>query len=157
MEILLDLVWRSDMLLHMKKEPPVVNRLYMSAKERAARSRLAKLVHDYQLLRGGLVTMAHGCGKPGCRCARGHKHVSLYLAARIGSKRKMIYIPKHLERTVRSWVEVYQESNKLSREISTACLERFLKKKRAGSEPHKVAGSKSRFGRGRRGSGRTKA
>lgn len=123
----------------------------MSSKERAARSRLAKLIHDYQFIRGGLVTMAHCCGKPNCRCTRGHKHVSLYLATRVGSERKMIYIPKHLEETVRSWVEVYRETGELSREISAACLERFLRKKAAGAgdEPAKVAGSKSRSGRGK--------
>lgn len=117
LEISLGLISLSNMLLHMKTRSPVINRLYMSSKERAARSRLAKLVHDYQLLPGGLVTTAHCCGKPGCGCTKGTNtsrstwpRGQSKSALTIGSKRKMMYVPKHLEQTVLAWVEVYRET-----------------------------------------------
>lgn len=97
-----------------------------SASERAARSALAKLVHDRRLLRGSLVTMSRTCGTAGCKCTRGQKHVSLYLSIRVGGKRKMIYVPSQWEQTVRSWVQACQQAEGLVDEISAASLERFL-------------------------------
>ena len=66
--------------------------------DRAARSRLIQLLGAAKpIARASLVTMARSCGKKGCRCARGEKHVSLYLAARVGKTRKMLYVPPELE------------------------------------------------------------
>ena len=58
-----------------------------SPKERDARSRAVKRVAEQSLLRGSLVEMARTCGKTGCRCQQGQKHVSLYLAVRRGRQR----------------------------------------------------------------------
>jgi len=62
--------------------------------ERFARSRLTKLLHDRPFLCGSLVRMQRVCGKQGCKCTRGELHPSLYLAIRVGEKRKMIHIPR---------------------------------------------------------------
>lgn len=97
--------------------------------ERDARSRLLKRCADAPLLRGSLVTMRRMCGKPGCHCAEGHKHASLYLAIRIGKRRKMIYIPSALEQPVREWVQSSQEIDRLLELVSQSCLEQLLKKK----------------------------
>jgi hypothetical protein len=60
----------------------------LPAAERAVRSRLLKLLAAAQpLARASLVTMRRVCGKAGCRCAQGEKHVSLYLAARLTRSR----------------------------------------------------------------------
>ena len=98
-----------------------------SAAERKVRSALAKLVHDRRLLRGSLVTMARTCGNPRCKCARGEKHVSLYLSIRVKGGRKMIYVPSAWEERVRLWVGAYREVDALVDEVSAACLERFLR------------------------------
>ena len=105
------------------------HRGHIAEKDRQSRSRLAKLVHNRRLLRGSLVTMARTCGNPRCKCARGKKHVSLYLSIRVGNQRKMIYIPPKWEKTLRSWVEAYQEMKQLTEEISQASLDRFLREK----------------------------
>lgn len=97
--------------------------------EREARSRLLKRCADAPLLRGSLVTMRRTCGKPGCRCAEGHKHASLYLAIRVGKRRKMIYIPSELEQPVREWVQSSQEIDRLLELVSQSCLEQLLRKK----------------------------
>ena len=99
-------------------------------KDRAARSRLVQLLAAAQpLARASLVTMARGCGKKGCRCARGEKHVSLYLAARLGKKRKMIYIPPELEEAARRLVGNGKKAEELLEEMSQASLERLVEQK----------------------------
>ena len=64
------------------------HRGYLPAKERQARSRLAKLLHEKPLLIGSLVSMPRVCGKPGCKCTRGELHPGLYLALRVGESER---------------------------------------------------------------------
>lgn len=105
-------------------------RAQLPPKDRSARSRLIKLLAAARpLARASLVTMARHCGKPGCKCAHGEKHVSLYLATRLGKTRKMLYIPPDLEPTARRLVENSQAVEGLLEEMSQAQLERFIQSK----------------------------
>ena len=106
--------------------------------ERFARSRLAKLLHEQPFLCGSLVTMHRVCGKEGCKCTRGELHSGLYLAMRVGEKRKMVHVPQALEATVRRWVATYQEAWRLMEEVSQTCFERFLKGKEKVREQSKT-------------------
>ncbi len=99
-------------------------------KERSARSRLAQLLHGHDILHGSVVSMARACGKAGCHCVDGEKHVSLYLSAKISGRRRMIYIPQDMEEEVRRRVEAYREVERLAEVVSGACLERVLARKR---------------------------
>jgi hypothetical protein len=102
----------------------------LPAPERAVRSRLLRLLSQPRpLLRASLVTMSRRCGKPSCRCARGQPHVSLYLATRLGTRRKMIYIPKTLEDQVRQWVNDGDRAQAALDQLSQAALERLLRQK----------------------------
>jgi Family of unknown function (DUF6788) len=102
-------------------------RLCLPPAERAARSRLVKLLASAQpLARASLVTMRRACGKAGCHCERGAKHVSLYLAARLGKKRQMIYIPQELEDQARALVETGRRVEELLEQISQRSLERLV-------------------------------
>ena len=98
-------------------------------RERHARSRAVQRVAEQPLLRGSLVEMARTCGKPGCRCQQGQKHVSLYLAVRRNQQRTMLYIPPALEATVRQWVQTGREVDDLLDFISQQCLEQLLQQK----------------------------
>ena len=98
----------------------------LGTRERAARSRLAQILHQEPLLRGSLVSMARVCGKAGCRCTRGVKHVSLYLAVRGPEGRRMVCVPRAWEKTVRRWVECWKEADGLIDAVSRECLRRFL-------------------------------
>jgi hypothetical protein len=109
--------------------PSFPPRSHRSPAERDARSRLVKRCAEAPLLRGSLVTMRRVCGKPGCRCNEGEKHVSLYLAIRYGKRRKMIYIPSELEQRVREWVQSSQEIDRLLELVSQSCLEQLLQTK----------------------------
>jgi hypothetical protein len=106
----------------------MTHRSHMSFSERHARSKLAKLLHDNDIICGSLVTMSRTCGKPKCRCLSGSKHKSLYLALRFAGKRKMICIPKKLEPRVRNAVSNYKEYQLLTDEVSSASLERILQR-----------------------------
>ena len=105
--------------------------------ERRRRSRLAQIVHEEPLLKGGLVTMARTCGKKGCKCQQGEKHVSLYVAAKIGGKAKMVFVPPALERQVRAWVETYQEAAAILEQLSALQMEKLQREKAAAKAGRK--------------------
>lgn len=107
----------------------MVNRSRMSAQERSFRSRLAKLLNEEAILCGSLVTMRNTCGKPGCKCLQGERHISLCLSIKTDEGRRMIHIPRSMEEEVTSWVKNYQDATKWMEEISQSCLDRFLKEK----------------------------
>ena len=107
----------------------VQSRSQRSGEERHARSRAVQHIADNPLLRGSLVSMARTCGKAGCHCQQGEKHVSLYLAVRLANRRRMIYVPPAMEKTVRGWVENAQEVDHLLDFISQQCLTQFLQQK----------------------------
>lgn len=108
----------------------MISRNRFGASERAARSRLAQLLHDHDFIRGSVVDMVRQCGKSGCHCVEGEKHVSLYLSVKTEGKRRMVYIPDDLAGEVRRRVDAYREMESLSEAVSDACLERVLEKKR---------------------------
>jgi hypothetical protein len=97
--------------------------------ERRARSRLTQILHEKPFVLGSLVTMKRTCGKPGCKCTRGELHPGLYLALRVGGKRKMIHVPQSMQQPIRQWVANYQEAWRLMEEISEFCLKGFFLKK----------------------------
>jgi hypothetical protein len=90
----------------------------MNAAERRIRSQLAQLVSGFPLVRGSPSVRGRTCGKPNCRCARGEKHVSLYLVASEGGKPQQLFIPKALESEARRWVEDYRRVRELLEELS---------------------------------------
>jgi hypothetical protein len=108
------------------KEASMRHRRHLPEQERTARSKLTKLLHDEPFVAGGLVKMARTCGKANCKCTRGEKHVSWYLATRYKNARKMINIPRHWETDVFEWVKTYKEIMKQTDIISQHCLERFM-------------------------------
>jgi hypothetical protein len=101
------------------------HRSHLPVKERTARSKLSKLVHDKPFVTGSLVKMTRTCGKATCKCMKGDKHVSWYLATRHKAARKMICIPRAQEQEVKEWVNTYQEITKHIDTVSQQCLERL--------------------------------
>ncbi len=100
----------------------------MSGRERGFRSQLAKLVHGSGILRGSLSVRARACGKPSCKCAKGEKHVSLYLVFSEEGKYRQLFVPKDLQEEVRSWVSNHQKARELLEEISRIHRERIVKR-----------------------------
>jgi len=94
------------------------HRSYLTPKQRQARSKLAKLVHEQEFVRGTLITMSRVCGNPNCRCARGEKHVSLYLSRSKEGRPTLLFIPKKYEQMVKGWIENYHRIKELMEEVS---------------------------------------
>jgi hypothetical protein len=109
-----------------KKGGIMRHRRHLPGQERIARSKVTKLLHDRPFVAGGLVKMARTCGKANCKCRKGDKHVSWYLATRHKGVRKMICIPRQSEKDVIEWVKTYKEITKQVDFISQQCLERFM-------------------------------
>ena len=91
-------------------------------------------MHDLEFIRGSVVTMARRCGKKGCHCEQGERHVSLYLSIKLEGKRRMVYIPPEQEEAVRRCVEAGRESERLIQTVSDACAQRVLEQKRRRKE-----------------------
>lgn len=99
-------------------------------RDRSARSSLLKLLSSpLPIVRGSLVSMARTCGNKGCKCYSGQKHVSLYLDARIGDGRKMVYIPKEMEEAVRAMVDNARKMDALLEEMSQASVDQLVQAK----------------------------
>ncbi len=105
-----------------------ISRAGMSARERDRRSQLAQLAHGAGLLRGTLAIRERACGKSNCRCAKGEKHVSLYLVASYEGRVRQLFIPKDWEPQVRRWVQQYQEARKLLEEVSLLYWDKVQKR-----------------------------
>lgn len=102
------------------------HRNYLSKKERDARSKAAKLIHDKPLIVGSLVEMANTCGRLNCKCRRGERHKSWCLAVRYQGKRKMIHLKRGSEDAIFGGVNAYQGLWELMGTISQASLERII-------------------------------
>ncbi len=105
-----------------------IPRSKMGQREREFRGRLAQLVHSAGLIRGTLAVRERTCGKPNCRCARGEKHVSLYLVSGEGGTYRQVFVPKELEDVVRLWVENHRKARDLLEEISRVHYERIRRR-----------------------------
>ena len=95
-----------------------IPRSKMSVQERGFRSKLAQLVHQSGVLRGTLLSRKRVCGKASCRCAKGHRHESLYLVVSQGGRTRQLYVPRAWEATVRRWVQGYRQAQELMEDIS---------------------------------------
>jgi hypothetical protein len=102
------------------------NRSVLPERERRARSKATKLIHDKALIVGGLVEMVRTCGKPNCKCTKGEKHKSWCVSLSHKGKRKMVHIPHACEDAIFKGVKAYQELWEQMSVISEASLERIL-------------------------------
>ena len=92
----------------------------LTAKERAALSRLRQLLGESGLMRASLVLLRHTCGKQGCRCLRGksYRHKSWYICQSSGGKLRRKFVPRERLEEVRPWLERYKEARQLLDKVS---------------------------------------
>lgn len=83
-------------------------------------ARVKKLANCGPLMAGSLVRIAKHCGRPGCRCQKGHKHLGWYLTRydRVRRKTQTTYVPLDMLEEVRGWIEQYRSVKTLIDEIS---------------------------------------
>lgn len=96
---------------------------------RAFRARLVRRLPDLQAtLQGALQRQMRQCGEPGCRCAAGERHGPyLYLAVRVGARRRLLYIPARAAARVEQHVQTTGCIEDTLAEISAINLELFAR------------------------------
>jgi len=70
------------------------------------------------LLAGSLVQIAKHCGRAGCHCQSGEKHVGWYLTRYHRGKTQTTYVPLDMVEEVRGWIEEHRRVKRLMAEIS---------------------------------------
>jgi hypothetical protein len=82
-------------------------RITRLARERQAAER--KLLARPALLKGSLLEVQRTCGKPGCKCARGHKHTCYQLSASVDGATRTWNVPRRHLPTVQRLTDNYRE------------------------------------------------
>ncbi len=98
---------------------------------RLLNSRKAALSNMPQLeesIRGSLVVMNRFCGKPNCRCQKGHKHKSTYLSQSQRGKTRMIYIPSYAVKKTKEYIKNYQKAKFILNILSDINIKLFTKR-----------------------------
>lgn len=99
-------------------QSPRISKASMTSHERSLRSRLTQLIQNGGIIRGTLSERAVTCGKTNCKCARGEKHVYLYVIASEHGKYRQRSVPKKLHNDIKTWVDNYRKLQELIEEIS---------------------------------------
>lgn len=100
--------------------------------DRVLYSRLHQVLQQPGLILGSLVTMRRTCGKATCHCRKGprHRHRSLYLAVRLGRRRRLLYVPPEWESRVTEWIGRYDDIRGLLGKISESFVQRLVRRER---------------------------
>ena len=85
-------------------------------------SRLKKVALTKPIVIASLAEVERVCGKPSCRCQRGHKHRACQLTYRDQGKVRSMYVPVDFTQEVRSWIEEHHKLQTLLKEISELSL-----------------------------------
>jgi hypothetical protein len=81
-------------------------------------ARVKKLARIGPVLAGSLVQIAKHCGRAGCRCQKGEKHVGWYLTRSVKGKTQTTYVPLEMLEEVQGWTQEHQRLKKLIAEVS---------------------------------------
>ena len=81
-------------------------------------ARVRQLAKVGPLMAGSLVQIAKHCGRPGCRCQKGQKHVGWYLTRSVDGKTQTTYVPLDLRKEVDGWIKAHRRLKQLVEEIS---------------------------------------
>jgi len=80
--------------------------------------RVRQLSAKGPVLSGSLIQVGRRCGRPGCHCASGERHLTHYLSRAVAGKTQMVYVPVDLVEEVHRWVEEHKRLKLLVREVT---------------------------------------
>lgn len=89
---------------------------------RMLQGRVRSLAARGPVLLASLVRIAKHCGRKGCRCQRGHKHVGNYLTLKVAGKTRTVYVPLDMVSEVRGWIAEGRRLKALMREASVLAV-----------------------------------
>jgi hypothetical protein len=93
--------------------------------EAMIQSRVRQLQAQGPVIAASLVQIAKHCGREGCHCQTGPKHIGHALTFKVAGKTKTVYVPQDLVEEVETWVQEHKRLRKLVREISRLAVERI--------------------------------
>ena len=102
---------------------------------RMLEARVKQLHARGPVLAASLVQIAKHCGRAGCRCQKGHKHIGHYLTLKRKGKTQTVYVPLDLVEDVRAWIQEHRRLKKLSQEITQLSVARVKGYVKARSRP----------------------
>ncbi len=85
---------------------------------RMLEARVKKIKAEGPMLSASLVQSGKQCGRPGCRCMKGERHIQHQLTFKVHGKTQTVYVPVDLVEEVRGWIEEHKRLRGLMQEIS---------------------------------------
>lgn len=71
---------------------------------------LEKLSQFPDLMKASLAESHRTCGKSGCKCQKGEKHIGYFLSYRLQGKMKTLYVPKtaypNIQQLISNWKQI---------------------------------------------------
>ena len=89
---------------------------------RMLQGRTRSLTARGPVLTASLVRIAKHCGRTGCRCQKGQKHVGNYLTFKVAGKTRTVYVPLDMVAEVRGWIAEGRRLKVLMRESSVLAV-----------------------------------
>jgi hypothetical protein len=102
-------------------------------------TRLRKLRARGPVMVASLTESRRTCGRYGCRCYRGEKHISHRLTFKEGGRTQSIYVPVGRVEEVRGWVAEARRLQALLRECSELAIVLLRGYDRAEKKPRRRA------------------
>jgi hypothetical protein len=90
--------------------------------KRLRHNRLKQMLKVKPFVSASLVETMICCGRPGCHCQKGDRHVGYYLTYKVKGKTKRVYVPVDMRDEVRQWIREHRRIRQLSQEISQLSL-----------------------------------
>jgi len=104
---------------------------------RMSEARIKQLKAGGPVLGASLVQIAKQCGRSGCHCQSGEKHVGTYLTFKEQGKTRTVYVPLELREEVAQWIAEHHRLKQLMQELSALSVTRVrthvaTRRRRAG-------------------------
>lgn len=88
-------------------------------------ARVRQLQARTPVVAASLVQISKHCGREGCHCQTGKKHIGHALTFKVSGKTRTVYVPQDLVEEVGKWVQEHKRLRKLGQEISRLVVERI--------------------------------
>ncbi len=98
-------------------------------------SRLRQLMPRGPVLLAAVVRSTRRCGRYGCKCNRGEKHIRTQITYKEGAKTRSVYVPADLVSEVRQWAAEGRRLQCLLKECSQLAVALLRSKPQAPKKP----------------------
>ena len=102
-------------------------------------ARLKELRARGPVMAASLTESRRTCGRSGCRCYRGEKHISHRLTFKEGGRTQLVYVPVGRVEEVRAWVAEARRLRALLKECSELAIVLLRGYDRAEKKPRRRA------------------